>query len=48
MSEPAALPDHGVRVVFVELANTKLELLEPLGSASPIATFLQKNSAGGM
>jgi methylmalonyl-CoA/ethylmalonyl-CoA epimerase len=42
------LPDHGVRVVFVNLPNTKLELLEPLGDASPIAGFLQKNAAGGM
>lgn len=35
-------------VVFVELANTKLELLEPLGLTSPIAKFLEKNAAGGM
>lgn len=42
------LPEHGVSVVFVELANTKVELLEPLGAASPIAAFLEKNPAGGM
>lgn len=36
------------QVVFVELPNTKLELLEPLGQASPIAKFLQNNPAGGM
>ena len=48
VSEPQALPEHGVTVVFVELPNTKLELLEPLGAASPIAKFLEKNPAGGM
>ncbi len=41
-------PDHGVTVVFVELANTKIELLEPLGENSPIAPFLEKNPSGGM
>lgn len=48
VSEPLSLPEHGVRVVFVELPNTKLELLEPLGPGSPIARFLEKNAAGGM
>lgn len=48
VSQPQALPDHGVTVVFVEVANTKIELLEPLGVASPIASFLAKNPAGGM
>ena len=48
VSQPQALPEHGVTVVFVELANTKVELLEPLGEASPIASFLEKNPAGGM
>jgi len=48
VSQPQALPDHGVTVVFVELENTKVELLEPLGDASPIAAFLEKNTAGGM
>lgn len=42
------LPEHGVSVVFVELPNTKVELLEPLGEKSPIAAFLEKNPAGGM
>lgn len=42
------LPEHGVRVVFIELPNTKIELLEPLGEASPIAAFLEKNQSGGM
>lgn len=41
-------PDHGVTVVFVELPNTKVELLYPLGDASPIQPFLDKNPAGGM
>ena len=45
---PQALPEHGVTVVFVELANTKVELLEPLGENSPIAAFLAKNPKGGM
>ena len=48
MSAPQALPEHGVTVVFVDLGNTKVELLEPLGEASPIAAFLAKNPAGGM
>ena len=48
VSEPQALPEHGVTVVFVELPNTKVELLEPLGEGSPIAKFLESNTAGGM
>jgi methylmalonyl-CoA/ethylmalonyl-CoA epimerase len=48
VSEPVALPEHGVTVVFVELPNTKVELLEPLGEASPIAAFLAKHPDGGM
>jgi methylmalonyl-CoA/ethylmalonyl-CoA epimerase len=48
VSTPQALPDHGVTVVFVELPNSKVELLEPLGAASPIAKFLEKNPDGGM
>ena len=48
VSKPQALPDHGVTVVFVDLGNTRVELLEPLGDASPIARFLQNNPAGGM
>jgi methylmalonyl-CoA/ethylmalonyl-CoA epimerase len=48
LSAPQALPDHGVTVIFVELANAKVELLEPLGRASPIAAFLAKNPAGGI
>jgi len=48
VTEPQALPEHGVTVVFVTLPNTKVELLEPLGDASPIAAFLEKNQGGGM
>jgi methylmalonyl-CoA/ethylmalonyl-CoA epimerase len=48
VSAPQDLPEHGVRVVFVTLPNTKIELLEPLGDASPIAAFLAKNPAGGL
>lgn len=48
VSQAQALPEHGVTVVFVELDNTKVELLEPLGEASPIAAFLDKNPSGGM
>ena len=48
VSAPMALPDHGVTTVFVELPNTKIELLEPLGEASPIAGYLKKNPSGGM
>ncbi len=42
------LPDHGVSLVFVELPNTKIELMTPYGDASPIAGFLAKNPDGGM
>jgi len=48
VSVAQALPEHGVTVVFVELPNTKVELLEPLGETSPIASFLAKNPDGGM
>jgi len=48
VSAPQALPEHGVTVVFVELPNTKIELLEPLGERSPIAAFLEKSPSGGM
>ena len=48
VSDPVELPEHGVRVVFVDLDNSKIELLEPLGDASPIAAFLAKNPKGGM
>jgi len=48
VSSPQAEPAHGVTVVFVELPNTKIELLHPLGDASPIASFLERNPSGGM
>lgn len=48
VTAPQALPEHGVTVVFVELPNTKIELLEPLGAQSPIAGFLEKNPSGGI
>jgi methylmalonyl-CoA/ethylmalonyl-CoA epimerase len=48
VSAPHALPAHGVTVVFVELPNTKIELLEPLGDTSPVRGFLERNPSGGM
>ncbi len=45
---PQDEPDHGVTVVFIELPNTKIELLYPLGESSPIAGFLEKNPSGGI
>ena len=48
ISDPFDLPDHGVTTIFVELPNTKLELLHPLGEDSPIQKFLEKNPGGGM
>lgn len=45
---PQDEPAHGVRVVFIILPNTKIELLHPLGSNSPIRGFLDKNPAGGI
>jgi methylmalonyl-CoA/ethylmalonyl-CoA epimerase len=48
VSAPVSLPDHGVVTVFVELPNTKIELLTPLGANSPIARFLERNPDGGI
>jgi methylmalonyl-CoA/ethylmalonyl-CoA epimerase len=48
VSLPQAVPEHGVTVVFVNLPNTKIELLHPLGENSPIAGFLAKNASGGI
>ena len=48
VSEAVDQPDHGVVTVFVELSNTKIELLYPLGDNSPIKGFLEKNKAGGV
>src|SRR6202020_38218 len=48
VSAPQPQPDHGVTVVFVELPNTKIELLHPLGANSPIAKYLERSPDGGM
>jgi len=48
VSEAVPQPDHGVSTIFVNLANTKIELLEPLGADSPIAKFLERNADGGV
>jgi len=48
VNPPQYEPDHGVTVVFIELPNTKIELLHPLGENSPITSFLEKNPSGGI
>ena len=48
VTDPQDLPSHGVTVVFVELDNSKIELLHPFGEGSPIQSFLDKNPSGGM
>lgn len=48
VSPPLPQPEHGVTVVFVDLPNTKIELLEPLGDDSPIAAYLARNPSGGI
>jgi len=48
ISSPMDLPLHGVKTIFVELDNTKIELLEPIGDNSPIKKFLKNNPLGGM
>lgn len=48
VSAPLPQPEHGVTVIFIELDNTKVELLHPLGEKSPIAAFLEKNPSGGI
>jgi methylmalonyl-CoA/ethylmalonyl-CoA epimerase len=48
VSAPLPQPEHGVTVVFIELPNTKIELLEPLGANSPVAKFLEKSPDGGI
>ena len=48
VGEPQHEPEHGVSVVFIELPNTKIELLHPLGKNSPISGFLDKNPSGGI
>lgn len=48
VSDAVPQPEHGVTTVFVELPNTKIELLEPLGENSPIAKFMERNETGGV
>jgi methylmalonyl-CoA/ethylmalonyl-CoA epimerase len=48
VSPPAPQAAHGVTTVFIELPNTKIELLHPLGEESPIAAFLERHRAGGL
>ena len=48
VSEPVPMPEHGVTTVFVELPNTKIELIHPLGENSPIKNFLEKSVSGGI
>ncbi len=48
VSEPVDQPAHGVTTVFVDLPNTRIELLQPLGEDSPIAGFLDRHPAGGI
>ncbi|WP_407520994.1 methylmalonyl-CoA epimerase [Methylobacterium oryzisoli] len=48
LSAPLPQPEHGVTVIFVELPNSKIELLEPLGADSPITAFLERNPGGGI
>lgn len=48
VSEPFGLPAHGVTTVFIDLGNTKIELLQPLGEKSPLVGFLEKNPSGGI
>jgi methylmalonyl-CoA/ethylmalonyl-CoA epimerase len=48
VSDPVDMAEHGVTTVFVTLPNTKIELLHPLGNASPIAAFLERNPSGGI
>ena len=48
VSEPEPQPEHGVTTVFITLPNTKIELIAPLGEASPIAKFLERSPDGGI
>jgi methylmalonyl-CoA/ethylmalonyl-CoA epimerase len=48
VSLPQALPEHGVTIAFVDLPNTRIELMQPLGENSPIAAFLARQPGGGM
>ena len=48
VSDPVDIPEHGVTTVFVDLGNTKIELISPLGEQSPIERFLERNQGGGI
>ena len=48
VSEPQNLTEHGVTVIFIDLPNTRIELLQPLGDGSPVSRFLEKHKGGGM
>lgn len=48
LSAPQPLPEHGVTVVFIDLPNTRIELLHPLGDGSPVSRFLERHTGGGM
>ncbi len=48
VSAPQDLPEHGVTVVFVDLPNSRIELLQALGDGSPVSNFLERNQAGGI
>ena len=48
VTAPQSLPEHGVTIVFVNLPNTKIEFIQPLGDNSPIAKFLERNADGGI
>lgn len=48
VTPPQTLPEHGVTVVFIELPNTRIELLEPLGDGSPVSRYLERHVDGGM
>ena len=48
VSDPIDLPEHGVTTVFVELANSKIELIHPLGEDSTIENYLKRSPDGGM
>jgi len=48
VSEQQPLPEHGVTVVFIDLDNTRIELLEPLGDGSPVSRFLEQHNGGGL
>lgn len=48
VTAPQALPEHGVTVAFIDLPNSRIELLQPLGDNSPVSRFLERHVGGGM